>query len=172
MIMATKDVSKYFKAFYKEYNKYAEGVHDLNEGASDKIIYTFEEKYNMNLPYYYKEWMKVHNGGTLFADTIGTKIFEVLGNRTPKEGVCYIEDNFDGSKRNPAMPATFFMIAKTPYGDVIGFDLENASLEDGKILYWNKESGKIEEDWASFAKWLKDEMLIGKEEVDYTGAER
>ena len=170
--MAVKDINKYFKAFYKEYNKYTEGVHNLNEGATDRIIYAFEETYNMNLPLYYKEWLKVNNGGTLFADTIGTTIMEVLGNRTRKEGVRYIEDNFDGSKRQPGMPATFFMIAYTPYGDVIGYDLEHTNLEDGKVLYWNRESGEIEEDWPNFAKWLKDEMLIGKEEVDYTGAER
>lgn len=167
--MALKDVNKYFKAFDKEYNKYAEGVHRLNEGATDKIIYSFEEKYNMNLPHYYKEWLKLHNGGTLFAGTINTRIMEVLGNRRRREGVLYIEDNFDGSKRQPGMPATFFMLAYTSYGDIIGYDLENTTLEDGKVLYWNKESGKIEEEWSDFAKWLKDEMLIGKEEVDYNG---
>lgn len=170
--MATKDVNKYFKAFYKEYNKYADGVHKLQEGASDKVVYDFEEKYNMNLPYYYKEWLKNHNGGVLFPDTIGTVIFSVLGSGSSKEGTYYIEDNFDGSKRLPDMPATFFMIGRTNYGDVIGFDLTNTNLQDGKVVYWNKESKKIEEQWDSFAKWLKDEMLIGKEEVDYNGDEK
>lgn len=170
--MAVKDVNKYFKGFYKELYKYAEGVHGLNEGATDRIVYSFEEKYNMNLPYYYKEWLKINNGGTLFVDSIGTKIYEVLGNRPRKDGVFYIEDNFDGRKRQPGMPATFFMIARTPFGDVIGYDLENTTLEDGKVLYWNRESGKVEEEWSSFAKWLKDEMLIGKEEVGYDGLEK
>lgn len=170
--MATKDINKYFKAFYKEYNRYAEGVHGLKEGASDRTVYDFEEKYNMNLPYYYKEWLKVHNGGVLFTETIGTKIYGILGKDKIQDNEYYIEDNFSGAKRPKGLPATLFMIAQTTYGDIIGFDLENTTLEDGRIVYWNKETQQIEEEWPSFAKWLKDEMLIGKEEVDYNGDEK
>lgn len=170
--MALKDVSKYYKVFYKEYNKYFKGVHALNDGASEEMIENFEETFNMNLPHYYKEWLKVNNGGKLFQETIGTTIYEILGNREREEGKFYIEDNFIGGRRPAGIPETLFVFARTMYGDLIGYDLMHTTLEDGKVLYWNKESGKIEEEWSNFAKWLKDEMMIGKEEVDYNGEPR
>lgn len=99
-----REVEKYFNDFYLELGKYIDGIHVLNRGITEKEISVFEKKYNLCLPFYYREWLKINNGGELFATPVGTSLVGILGNQKYKKGVLYLEDNFDINKRWPGMP--------------------------------------------------------------------
>ena len=70
------------------------------------------------------------------------------------------------------MPNYLFIIAETCEGNVIGFDLNRTDRTDGVIIYWNHESGEIDEEWEGFAEWLDEEMELDKMVVGYGGNEK
>ncbi|MCH5345368.1 MAG: SMI1/KNR4 family protein, partial [Acetatifactor sp.] len=106
-----KLVQEYFKSFYTELKKYNDGIHILNEGVSEEDLSYFENKYKIYLPFYYREWLKINNGGELFAIPVGTTIAGILGNKPHEQGIPYLEDNFNTSKREGGMPNYLFIIA-------------------------------------------------------------
>ena len=69
-----KLVKDYFNKFYTEIGKYKQGVHVLNDGISETEVNDFEIKYHMYLPFFYREWLKMNNGGELFTHTSHTEI--------------------------------------------------------------------------------------------------
>lgn len=130
----------------------------------------FEETYGIGLPYYYREWLKKHNGGELFAVPAGTNIAGVLGKETAKKGNLYLEDNFMAEKRT-GLPNYLFIIAYNSLGDIIGFDLRHTDKTDGTVVYWNHETGKISEKWDSLSEWLDSVMESGTMLINYDGSE-
>lgn len=116
-----KTAEEYFKNFYLEVEKYIQGIHILNKGISEKEICSFEETYDICLPYYYREWLKRNNGGELFAVPAGINIAGILGKQEREMGEIYVEDNFDIKKRVPGMPDFLFILADNCLGDVIAF---------------------------------------------------
>ena len=163
-------LEKYFNSFYSELRKYTDGIHVLDKGITEQEILEFEEKYNICLPFYYREWLKINNGGELFATPVGTSIVGILGDRERKKGVGYLEDNFDINKRC-GMPDFFFIIARTCLGDVYGFDLSRTNEKDGVIIFWNHEMDEFTEEWDTFGEWLNEEMQNGKMLINYDGSE-
>lgn len=143
----------------------------LNPGISEEEIENFEKSYNINLPYYYREWLKINNGGELFTIPAGTILGEILGNREKRNGIPYLEYNFDNKKRWPGMPNYLFIVADTSDGDVIGYDLNNTNNLDGRIISWSHENGEVDEEWDSLGEWLNDIMVCGKMLVNYDGNE-
>ncbi len=59
------------------------------------------------------------------------------------------------------------IVADLNYGDMICIDEEN-----NVIVQWDHEKGEIVEKWDSFSSWLKEEMEIGKDLVDYNGEDK
>ena len=155
-----KLVKDYFNKFYTEIGKYKQGIHVLNDGISETEVNDFEVKYHMYLPFFYREWLKMNNGGELF--TPGTVLARILGNEEYEEGTLYVENNFDSNRRWPQMPNYLFIIAKECTGDAIGFDLRRTNKSDGVIIYWDHETGKISREWNNLAEWLDYEMEMGK----------
>lgn len=166
-----KSVEQYFSSFYTEVEKYVDGIHVFKDGISEKELSCFEETYNICLPYYYREWLKMNNGGEMFAVPAGTNIAGVLGNGEAAKGEIYLEDNFVASKRPPGLPNYLFIIADNSLGDIIGFDLKHTNDKDGVVVYWNHETGKISEKWDSLAQWLDSVMECGEMLVNYDGSE-
>lgn len=164
-----KRVKDYFNKFYTEIGKYKQGVHVLNDGISETEVNDFEIKYHMYLPFFYREWLKMNNGGELF--TPGTVLARILGNEEYEEGTLYVENNFDSNRRWPQMPNYLFIIAKECTGDAIGFDLRRTNKSDGVIIYWDHETGKISREWNNLAEWLDYEMEMGKGLINYDGSE-
>lgn len=164
-----KRVKDYFNKFYTEIGKYKQGVHVLNDGISETEVNDFEIKYHMYLPFFYREWLKMNNGGELF--TPGTVLARILGNEEYEEGTLYVENNFDSNRRWPQMPNYLFIIAKECTGDAIGFDLRRTNKSDGVIIYWDHETGKISKEWNNLAEWLDYEMEMGKGLINYDGSE-
>ena len=70
-------VKDYFNKFCTEIGKYKQGIHVLNDGISEKEIDDFEIKYHMYLPFFYREWLKMNNGGELFAVPVGTVLARI-----------------------------------------------------------------------------------------------
>ena len=163
-----KSVNSYFSSFYTEINKYSAGIHILNPGTSESLLSDFENKYNIKLPYYYREWLKINNGGELFAVPAGTILSQLLGDSYPIEGESYLESNFN-MKARCGIPQEIFIIADTSYGDVIGFNLNNTDAYDGEIVCWSHESGSMSQTWNSFIEWLNYEMESGRMIIDYNG---
>lgn len=155
-------VKDYFNKFYTEIGKYKRGIHVLNDGISEKEIDDFEIKYHMYLPFFYREWLKMNNGGELFPP--GTVLARIQGNEEYKIGRSYVESNFDPNKRWPQMPNYLFIIATECTGDCVGFDLS-------VIIYWDHETGKISREWNNSAEWLDYEMETGKGLINYDGSE-
>ena len=150
-----QSVRDYFAPFDTEIEKYAEGVHLLNEGAEE----------------YYREWLKIHNGGELFAVPAGTVLSGLCGDNEPITGESYLESNFDPVKRG-GVPPEVFIIADTNFGDVIGFDLIRTNQYDGKVVEWSHESGEISRTWESLIEWLTEELEEGAMTVDYNGDDK
>ena len=163
-----KSVNSYFSSFYTEINKYSAGIHILNSGTSESLLSDFEHKYNIKLPYYYREWLKINNGGELFAVPAGTILSQLLGDSYPIEGESYLESNFN-MKARCGIPQEIFIVADTSYGDVIGFNLNNTDAYDGEIVCWSHESGSMSQTWNSFIEWLNYEMESGRMIIDYNG---
>lgn len=166
-----QSVKDYFAPFDTEIEKYAEGVHLLNEGAEESAVRAFEGRYAVRLPYYYREWLKIHNGGELFAVPAGTVLSGLCGDNEPIAGESYLESNFDPVKRG-GVPPEIFIIADTNFGDVIGFDLTRTNQYDGKVVEWSHESGEISQTWESLIEWLTDELEQGAMTVDYNGDDK
>lgn len=165
-----KKVERYYKKFYKEISKYREDVHQLYAGISEEGITKFEDSYNINLPHYYREWLKINNGGILFKENKGIML---AGVKNPALHIEQFEiaDNFDVSKRIEGMPNYLLFLAKTSEGDYIGYDLNHTDSLDGEIVYWDCEEKVIVSRWDNFGQWLEDEMAYWKELVDYDGIE-
>lgn len=163
------NLEKYFNDFYSELRKYADGIHVLNEGITEQEISDFEEKYNISLPFYYREWLKINNGGELFATPVGTNMYGILGNKERRKGVGYLEDNFDRNKKR-GIPDVIFIIARECTGNIIGFDWRHTNKMDEGIIYWNHETGECTE-WDTFGEWLNEQMQDGKMLINYDGSE-
>lgn len=163
-----KKIEKYYKHFFKELSKYNVGVHALNTGISEEGICEFEDIYNINLPYYYREFLKINNGGELFTDMHGTTLAGIVDD-TMRFGTLEVDDNFSATKRLPEMPDYLLFLACTSEGDYIGYDLNHTDHMDGKIIYWDSESKEVTAEWNNFAEWLEDEMFYWKDIVDYNG---
>lgn len=163
-----KKAEKYYKRFYKELSRYKAGIHSLNSGISEEKICKFEDTYNINLPYYYREWLKINNGGELFSAMKGT-ILAGIADSTLHFGRLDVADNFNVTKRLPGMPNFMLFLAYTNEGDLIGYDLNHTDNMDGKIIYWDSETKEVTSEWDDFAEWLEDEMAYWKETVDYNG---
>ncbi len=155
--------------FYCEVEKYAEGVHYLNEGIDHDSINTYEDNYSINLPNTLKEFLQKSNGGELFALPAGINIAGILGGETRRRGIFYLEDNFEISKRVYGMPGSMFVLADLNDGEIVGFDLSRTTLEDGCVIQWDPESVKIVNEWQSLYEWLNWIMEDGKELFDYDG---
>lgn len=164
-----KTVKDYFNHFYTEIGKYKQGIHVLNNGISEEEITDFEIKYHIYLPFYYREWLKINNGGELFVP--GTVLARIQGNEEYKMGRSYVESNFDPNRRWPTMPNYLFIIADECTGDAIGFDLRRTNRNDGVVIHWDHETGEINREWNHLAEWLDDEMEGGKMLVNYDGSE-
>ncbi|MCM1180782.1 MAG: SMI1/KNR4 family protein [Clostridium sp.] len=166
-----KKVEKYYKKFYKELSKYKVGIHSLNSGIPEEKIRQFEDRYNINLPYYYREWLKINNGGELFAAMKGT-VLAGIADSTMHFGKLNVADNFNVEKRLPGMPDYMLFLAWTNDGDLIGYDLNHTDQMDGKMIYWDSETKKVTSEWDNFSEWLEDEMAYWKEIVDYDGTQK
>lgn len=166
-----KTAEKYYKRFYKELFKYQNNIHHMNTGIIEDNIRKFEDRYNINLPYYYREWLKMNNGGELFT-AIGGTVIAGIADQSMRYGNFEIADNFDVTKRLPGMPNYLFFLARTEEGDLIGYDLNHTDSMDGKVIYWDVLDKKVTSEWDNFAQWLEDEMAYWKEMIDYEGKKK
>lgn len=163
-----KKVEKYYKHFFKELGKYKPGIHMLNAGCAEETVRRFEDTYNINLPYYYREWLKINNGGELFKMMRGT-VLAGIRDVTMKNGRLELADNFDVTKRTPDMPDYLLFLARTGEGDLIGYDLNHTDSMDGEVIYWDSEEKKVTTRWKNFPEWLEDELAYWMDMVDYNG---
>ena len=154
-----------------ELNRYSEGIHILNSGIEEATIEQFEEKSGMCLPSSYKAWLNIHNGGELFALPCGTNFCGILGNTEREKGVFYLEDNFIAEKRAGVFNY-LFIIGDLCDGELIAFDLRRTTLEDGCVVQFDVESGRIIDEWNGFSQWLDSVLVEGKELFDYEGNEK
>ena len=170
MVKKKGRIKMYIKFEYvvSEIQKYLKGIHFLNEGVDAKEIICFEEKYKVNIPNIYKEWLKLYNGGEFFALPVGTSFAGILGNSERKKGIFYLEDNFDNKKRIGALD-NLFIIGELCDGELVGFDLHNTNFEDGRVIQYDVETGKIIDEWNSFVEWVNSIFEEGKEMFNYNG---
>lgn len=155
--------------FYREVEKYSEGVHYLNKGIDYNEIELFEENYHINIPDTLKEFLQESNGGELFALPAGINIAGILGREKRRNGIFYLEDNFDVSKRICGMPSSMFILADLNDGEIIGFDLNRSTYADGYVIQWDPEAAKVIDEWQSLYDWLNCVMEEGAELFDYEG---
>ena len=160
-----------FKFIVSEIVKYVEGVHILNDGANEDDIICFEKKFKINIPNSYKKWLRLYNGGEFFALPVGTSFAGIQGDSERRKGVFYLEDNFNIEKRTGILN-NLFIIGELCDSELIGFDLQNTTIEDGRIIQYDVESGEIVDEWNGFVEWLKYVFEEGKEMFNYEGNER
>jgi cell wall assembly regulator SMI1 len=168
----TNDV--YFKPFFDEINKYSEGVHNLNEGASSNDIESLEVALRIKLPLNYRKLLELCNGGELFAVPAGTVLSEVYipSNGAMKRGASYLNESFKKERRWPDMPKSFLIIADTSYGDTICMDLETNNGDEATIVKWNHEEGEVTSSWKRLIDWLMEELEIWAMLVNYDGSDK
>ncbi len=160
-----------YASILSELDKYKKGVHILNPGADESTIGEFEEKYSINVPASYREWLKKYNGGEFFALPVGTTFSGILGNSVRDKGCFYLEDNFIQEKR-VGLLSNLFVIGEQCDGEIVAFDLTQTTLEDGHVVLFDVETAEITEEWCSFFDWLKSVFEEGKAIFDYEGLDR
>ncbi len=167
MSISYNEKNQFIRPFIEEVEKYVKGVHVLEQGAVEGDILDFEKKYKLVLPSQYKEFLKLFNGGELFATPAGTVFSRLVGSGVLENGIPYLEKNFEN--RWPEMPESFLIIADTNYGDVICIDIASTDKTDTRIVKWDHESGEVSAEWNSLIDFLMSEMEIGAYLVDYDG---
>ncbi|MBP2661402.1 MAG: hypothetical protein H6Q69_4434 [Firmicutes bacterium] len=162
------------KPFFEELNKYADGVHTLNEGISNDEIERLEKHLNIKLPLVYKKFLQICNGGELFAVPVGTVISEVhVPSKGPMQiGGAYLNEAFKVERRWPGMPQDYLIIADTSYGDTICMDLSTNDGNEAEIVKWSHEDGDISNRWRRLIDWLMEELEIGAMLVSYDGSDK
>lgn len=162
------------KPFFEEVNKYADGVHNLNDGIGNDEIEQLEKQLNIKLPLIYKEFLQTCNGGELFAVPAGTVISEVYDpTKGPMQvGDAYLNEAFNLERRWPGMPTDYLIIADTSYGDTICMDLSTNNGDEVDIVKWNHEDGDISNRWKRLIDWLMEELEIGAMLVNYDGTDK
>lgn len=160
------------KPFFDELNKYADGVHILNDGVSDYAITQLESCLDIKLPIMYIEFLRICNGGELFATPAGTEISEVYdSSKGPmREKVSYVNQSYMPEHRWPEMPLEYLIIADTNYGDPICIDLSTSDGNDAEIVQWSHEVGEVSRRWSSLIGWLMAELEEGSMIVNYDGS--
>ncbi len=148
-----------------EIRKYSVGVHELKKGIRKEKIKLFEKKTGIVLPDDYMEFLTIYNGGELFVP--GTSIAGIYDEEQEEKEKFgnYLDDNLQ--KKWPDMGDKLLIVADLNYGDMICINEEN-----NVIVQWDHEKGEIVEEWDSFSSWLKEEMEIGKDLVDYNGEDK
>lgn len=148
-----------------EIRKYSAGVHELKKGIRKEKIKLFEEKIGIVLPDDYMEFLTIYNGGEIFIP--GTSIAGIYDEEQEEKEKFgnYLDDNLQ--KKWPDMGDKLLIVADLNYGDMICIDEEN-----NVIVQWDHEKGEIVEEWDGFSSWLKEEMEIGKDLVDYNGEDK
>ncbi len=154
-----------------EIQKYSLGVQQLNNGIHERTIQNFEIKYEMPIPNIYKQWLKIYNGGEFFAVPVGTSFAGILGDEERRKGVFYLEDNFDETKRVGILD-NLFVIGELYDGEIIAFDLDATTKEDGCVVQFDLESAQVIVEWDGFAEWLNYIFEEGNELFDYEGNEK
>ena len=149
----------------EEIRKYKSDVHELNPGIDRDIIEAFESKYNIKLPEDYKDFLTVYNGGELFIP--GTVISGVVDENSLIEEENGYLLHLNLTNKWPDMGDELLIIADLIYGDMICYDCERHV-----IVQWDHEIGEVTIEWDSFADWLREEMKIGNELVDYDGTDK
>lgn len=163
--------NKVLKPFFDEINKYADGIHNLNNGIDANNIEQLEKQLNIKLPKVYKEFLQICNGGELFATPSGTVLSEIYDcTRGPMEnGGSYLNESLKPERRWPGMPADYLIIADTNYGDTICMDLSTSDDYEARIVKWDHETGEVADMWRRLIDWLMEELEIGAMLVDYDG---
>lgn len=177
-----------FANFVRELNKYAAGVHRLNDSAGSYLIEYAEKKLNFNFPERYRQFLGLWNGGTLFGS--GVMVFGIdekkqdkRESRIPakarstasgekKKSITKTEDIIDSNlprDRWPGIPETYLIIARTGIGDRICLDMRTSKGGEAEVIQWDHEIQKKVRSWKTLAKWLEYEMKVGKELFDYDG---
>ena len=154
-----------------EIQKYSLGVQQLNNGIDERTIQNFEVKYEMSIPNIYKQWLKIYNGGEFFAVPVGTSFAGILGDEGRRKGVFYLEDNFDDTKRVGILD-NLFVIGELCDGEIIAFDLDATTKEDGCVVQFDLESAQVIVEWDGFAEWLNYIFEEGNGLFDYEGNEK
>lgn len=165
------NVNKKFEYAISEIRKYSLGVQLLNKGIDEKTICDFEKKYGIFIPDIYKQWLKIYNGGEFFALPVGTTFAGILGDAEREDGVFYLEDNFEHIKRIGIL-SNIFVVGELCDGEIIGFDLNRTTKEDGYIVQFDVESAQVIEEWDEFTTWLNYVFEEGHELFDYEGNEK
>lgn len=166
--------NSYLKPFFDEVNKYSEGVHNLNEGASIRDIEQLELTLKIKLPINYRSFLEICNGGELSAVPAGTILSEVYisSKGLMKKGVSYLNESFKIERRWPNMPENFLIIADTSYGDIICMDLTTSYGIDARIVKWSHEEGEVINSWKRLIDWMMEELEIGAMIVNYDGTDK
>lgn len=134
----------------------------MNSGALKEEIHEAEKDLNLKLPNLYKEFLQIYNGGEIFAVPAGTTILKVKEHSEErKQGIGYINDAFDSTKRWPGMPDNFIVIADRCYGDCICMDIDTITEEDAVYIEWDHEEGQVSKFWTGIVQWLEEEMRNG-----------
>jgi len=154
-----------------EISKYADGIHQLSEGTDDKTISSFEKEYKIIIPASYKQRLRYSNGGEFFVLPVGTSFAGILGNSERRKGVFYLEDNFVISKR-VGIPNNLFVIGEECGGEIIAFDLQRSTIDDGFIVLYDVEKPGIIDEWEGVETWLEYVFEEGNEIYDYEGNEK
>ena len=149
----------------EEIRKYSDGVHELKKGIGKEKIKIFEKKTGIVLPDDYMEFLTIYNGGEIFIP--GTSIAGIYDEEMKEKERFgnYLDDNLQ--KKWPDMGDELLIVADLNYGDMICIDEKN-----NVIVQWDHEKGEVVEEWDSFSSWLKEEMEIGKDLVDYNGEDK
>ncbi|MWC30013.1 SMI1/KNR4 family protein [Paenibacillus sp. MMS18-CY102] len=158
--------------FVQEINRYAEGVHSLNEGIDESSIEDLESMLKVKFPKVYKDFLQICNGGELFIP--GTVISEIYTTTSgPKQrGGSYLNDSFMIERRRPGMPDTYLIIADLNYGDTICLDLDTNNGYESTVVQWDREAQEVSRSWGSFVEWIMDTLEEGAMLVDYEGNEK
>jgi hypothetical protein len=155
-----------FAEFDAELAQYAHGVHSLDPAATDDEIRQIEQVIPTPLPGVYREFLIRHNGGSLFCDS--WNLYGVPRREFPLQ-VDLVQAN--RGRRWPGMPAEWFIIGSTAWGDRISLITETGT-DQTKVTQWDHERGRVAQTWPSFEEWLTDTMTTGSRSLNYDGSRK
>ena len=156
--MKLKYEEKYFEEFCKEFNKYADNVHEINLGASIKDITKAEFDLKVKFPKRYIEFLQICNGGYLYPPA-GPLIFSVFTNIQDDKNVgCYLNYLRNAEEYTFCLNNDYLPIARTSYGDIICLDLVVKNIEEPPVITFDHELGEFDLSFDNIKEWLSNEM--------------
>lgn len=122
----------------------------LNPPLKDSEIISYENKHSIQLPIFFKEMLRLFNGGEIYAP--GIKVYGI--DKDDESDFIYISRI---NSTNLKIPENYYIIAKLNYGDYICLNF----LPPFDVIQWDNTNKRKYLSWSSLETWLESVIDFG-----------